>query len=157
MNFLFKYIIALAFSMTLVNLAHSQSRQTQAILDSWDREIITEIFADTITSDTQYSDTIDIGRWAGSPRRFALFLEIDSVQGMTDEVEFTAVFEPALESTGPFYAPGGTLGDFPLMGTNFISTGRFVFDVRSYGGNFARVSFTCTDTLLLHAILWMKH
>jgi hypothetical protein len=157
MNSLLKSLITLLFLCTIATVASSQSRQTQAILDSWDREVVIEIFADTITSETSYSDTVETNRWAGSPQRFALFLEVDSVQGMTDEVALTAMFQSALESSGPFFVPAGILGEFPPMTSEFSSTGRFVFEVHPYGGNFARFSFTCTDTLFLRATLWMKH
>jgi hypothetical protein len=143
--------------MTLVSFVYSQSRQTQAILDAWDREVVSEIFADTITSHALYSDTIDIGRWAGSPRQFALFVELDSVDGATDAIEIASTFDLAIESAGPFYVHQDETNNIIPQFPQLISTGRYVFDVSPYGGNYMRFSFSCTDTLFLRATLWMKH
>jgi hypothetical protein len=157
MNSFFKSLLVLAISVMLTSLALCQSRQTQAILDSWDREVVKEVFADTITSQAQYSDTIDIGRWAGSPRQFALFVELDSVDGATDAVDLTGTFDLALESAGPFYVHEDETNNIIPMFPQLNSTGRYVFDISPYGSNYLRFSFSCTDTLFLHATLWMKH
>jgi hypothetical protein len=153
----FKSLIAPMILVMLTSNALCQSRQTQAILDSWDREVVTEVFADTITSQAQYSDTIDIGRWAGSPRQFALFVELDSVDGATDAIDLTGSFDLALESGGPFYVHVDETNNIVPMFPQLNSTGRYVFDINPYGGNYLRFSFSCTDTLFLRAQLWMKH
>ena len=157
MKTLVKSLITFVFlcGLALPNLA--QTRQTQAILNAWDSEVTTDIFADTITSDVQYSDTVDIRRWAGSPRRFYLFIELDSVEGMTDAVSFSGIPEFALENAGPFFLPKGILGQFPPMASTFTQTGDYIFEVTPYGGDYVRFAFSCSDTLYLHAALWMKH
>ncbi|MBM3324791.1 MAG: hypothetical protein FJY66_03905 [Calditrichaeota bacterium] len=157
MNSLLKSLITFIFLATITTIASSQSRQTQAILDAWDREVVVEIFADTITSNAQYSDTIDIGRWAGSPRNFALFAELDSVGGATDDIDLTAIFDLALESNGPFYVHADETHNIIPLFPALNSTGYYVFDVNPYGGNHIRFSFSCSDTLYLRAFLWMKH
>jgi len=152
-----KILIICALFCTLANFAHSQSRQTQAILDSWDREIIAEIFADTITSEIQYSDTVDIGRWAGSPQHFALFVQLDSVAGKTHDIDLTATFELAVENAGHFYIHADGTGSAVPQIPPLSSTGNYVFNLVPYGGNYIRFAFSCSDTLSLHATLWMKH
>ena len=126
-------------------------------MNAWDTEVTTYIFADTITSDIQYSDTVDIRRWAGSPRQFYLFIELDSVEGMTDAVSLSGIPEYALKNAGPYFVPKGILGQFPGMFSPFSQTGDYVFEITPYGGNYLRFAFSCTDTLYLHAKLWMKH
>ena len=156
MHTLFKFTIICALLCGLAIAGIAQTRQTQAILDAWDTAVITEIFLDTITSEIQYSDTIRTDRWVGSPRRFYLFMELDSTD-QTDQVSFSAAYELALDTTGPFYATAGALGGFPESSMPFLQTGKWVFVVSPYGAPYMRFAFSCNDTLFLHAYLWMQH
>lgn len=157
MNTLIKYLITLALFCAMAKSNEAQTRQIQTIVNMWDREFVTEIFSDTITSDIQYSDTVDISRNTGSPKRFSVFLKLDSLEGLTDQINLTASFEPALTDTGPFYVVGDGSADFIPDFPPFNSTGQFIFPLTPAGGNHIRFAFSCTDTLFLQAILWMKH
>ncbi len=156
MKTLVKSLITFVFlyGLALPNLA--QTRQTQAILNAWDSEVTTDIFADTITSDIKYSDTICVDRWSGSPRETFLYLQIDSTE-FTDDVTMWVTPEYALSLTGPFYTRETNMAAAMRMPTSFSSVGCKVTYVSHHGAKAIRFAFSCSDTLYLHATLWMKH